>query len=133
MKNSISNFIKKISCNPRPSQDLLLQLKSKIDFDIDVDFLEFIVNCDGAEGAVSPEEYIAFWNIEDIVALNPYYKDDKECEKIFFFASDGSNFGYGFDKNSKNIIGIDFLDISEVSPKTLASSFEEFVKYLDSK
>jgi len=102
----------------------------KIDFQIDKDYLGFIKKHNGAEGFLSRDNYLLLWNVEDLTALNPYYKDDPECKNYFFFGSDGSNLGYAFDKSNSDVIAIDFLEIGTTEPKFIATSFKLFINKL---
>jgi hypothetical protein len=128
MKNTLKTSLSKLETNPQPSPSLLNDFLSNIDFDLDKDYIEFINNSNGSEGSLSEDSYVTFWKIEDVLALNPYYDDVEECEKLFFFGSDGANLGYAFDKITGNIVAIDFLEISISSPLILASNFDTFLQ-----
>jgi hypothetical protein len=65
------------------------------------------------------------------LSLNPYYEGVEECDNIFFFGSDGSNYGFGFLRNSGEVVGIDFLVISHKKPVPIAVSFELFLMQLN--
>ncbi|UKB85368.1 hypothetical protein LF887_07010 [Chryseobacterium sp. MEBOG06] len=117
----------KLAKNEIPSQSLYEKLIKKNDFNIDKDYLDFISKYNGAEGAVNADAYLSFWDIENILSCNPYYEDVEECLNLFFFGTDGSNYGYAFDKNTGKIIGIDFLDIGNTSPNIFGNSFTDFL------
>jgi hypothetical protein len=85
MKNTLKTSLSKLETNPQPSPSLLNDFLSNIDFDLDKDYIEFINNSNGSEGSLSEDSYVTFWKIEDVLALNPYYDDVEECEKLFFF------------------------------------------------
>ncbi|UZT98212.1 SMI1/KNR4 family protein [Chryseobacterium fluminis] len=125
--NSI-NLRKRVEAkNEIPSQLLYEKLLQKIDFNIDKEYLDFIAKYNGAEGIVGLEQYLTLWDIQNILSCNPYYEDVKECFNLFFFGTDGSNYGYAFDKVTGNIVGIDFLDIGDVSPEVRGNSFKDFL------
>lgn len=128
--NSNSN-IENLFKNEIPSQTLYEKLIQKIDFNIDSDYLNFISKYNGAEGELGSEGYISLWDIENVLACNPYYEDVEECQNLFFFGTDGSNYGYAFEKNISKIVGIDFLDIGNVSPNIIANSFNNFIEVLN--
>lgn len=127
MKSSLQKLLQNLDKNDAPDPAAYSALLAKIDFRIDEDFLEFIKTYDGAEGEMG-RNYLMLWNIEDILALNPYYEDIPECEKLFFFGSDGSSYGYAFEKDGGKIVGIDFLDIGEKEADFHAESFIEFLR-----
>lgn len=128
--NSILNSLSK---NEFPSQSLYNELKDKIDFNVDKDYLTFISKYNGAEGEIGDEQYLSLWDINNLLACNPYYEDVEECSTLFFIGTDGSNYGYAFDKITGNIVGIDFLDIGNANPKTIAKSFPAFLESLNGK
>lgn len=120
------DFLEKLNKNTSPNEDELNTLLMKIDFSIDKDYLLFINRYNGAEGFISKENYVLLWNIQDLIALNPYYEDEPQCNNYFFFGSNGSNLGYAFDKIKGGIISIDFLEIGSVEPFFIAKSFGAF-------
>lgn len=119
--------MQRMRCGPPPRENEVNRLLSKLDFDPDGDFIVWIQSCSEAAGFISSEEYIQFWNVDDLIALNPYYDDINEAKELFFFGSDGSNLGYAFDKNNGNVVAIDFLDIGDSEPAHVAHSFLEFM------
>jgi len=120
-------ILEKLSKNEIPSQLLYEKFLQKIDFNIDKEYLDFISKYNGAEGDIGTEQYLSLWDIENILSCNPYYEGVDECLNLFFFGTDGSNYGYAFEKNNGNVVGIDFLDIGNVSPKVIGSSFKDFL------
>ncbi len=130
MKKDIEKNIRLLDKNDAPCEKNYSNLLAKIDFNIDRDYLDFIKMCNGAEGFIGKNNYVLLWKAEQLIELNPYYEDNKETEELFFFGTDGSNLGYAFDKKSKKIISIDFLDISQVQPNVIADSFEAFLDKL---
>lgn len=122
--------ISSLELNDAPTENAYNMLVQKIEFEIDLDFLSFIKSHDGASGNVGKEGYVDLWNIEDIIALNPYYADMPACKELLFFGSDGSNLGYAFDKSTSHIVAIDFLEIGKNSPTYIAESFKGFLMYL---
>jgi hypothetical protein len=132
MKNNIDKIINSLNKNIAPNDNEYSALLSKIDFKIDSDFLEFIKKYNGAEGEIGDLNYINFWDVQTIINQNPYFKDEEEktSEKFFFFAGDGGDYGYAFNKDDGTIIGINYLDIGYEPPKIIAKSFKEFLDKL---
>lgn len=128
MNNNLN--LKNLSKNEIPSQSLYEKLLNKIDFNIDKEYLDFISKYNGAEGEMGTEKYISLWNIENILSLNPYYEDVEECLNLFFFGTDGSNYGYAFDKITGKVVGIDFLNIGNSDPNIITNSFKNFLTFL---
>jgi hypothetical protein len=128
MKQIIIKLIETLDKNSQSSDEIYFELLAKINFQIDIDFLEFIKKHNGAEGYIGGDNFLLFWTIEQLIALNPYYEEVEECKKLFFFGTDGSNLGYAFEKETGKIISIDFLDISTVNPDFISDSFELFLE-----
>ncbi|WP_175623196.1 SMI1/KNR4 family protein [Chryseobacterium schmidteae] len=126
---SLSNFTK----NEFPSHSLYTKFIETIDFNIDKEYLSFISKYNGAEGNIGKDGYLSLWDIENVLACNPYYDDVEESINLFFIGTDGANYGYAFDKTSGEIVGIDFLDIGEVKTQFFADSFLNFLRILNSK
>lgn len=130
INENIAEILQSIRLALPPQRSEIDILMKKLDFPIDTDFLQFIEQHDGAEGFLSHSNFVLFWNLEDLVSLNPYYPEVEASKQLFFIGSDGSNFGYAFNKNTGQIVGIDFMEIGRVEPKILASSFFEFLSKL---
>lgn len=130
MHKEIEKEMEQLNKNEAPDSIVYSALLQKINFNIDKGFIEFIKNHNGAEGNISENSYLILWNIEQLISLNPYYEDNKECEELFFFGTDGSNLGYAFDKKSGEVVSIDFLDISQIQPTVIANSFAAFLNAL---
>jgi hypothetical protein len=130
MKESIESVIRKLYCESAPTSKEIDRLLSFEEFYLDKDFVEFIASYSGCEGPISQDRYIQFWKIDDLIELNPYYKHVDECRNFFFFGSDGSNLGYGFDKTNGSVIAIDFLEIGNTKPRIVGESFEDFLMNL---
>lgn len=131
MNNNINLILDGFSKNDIPSQSLYEKFIKNIDFSIDEDYLAFIAQCNGADGDIGNNEYLSLWDIENVLSCNPYYEDVQECLDLFFFGTDGSNYGYAFDKHTGGIVGIDFMDIGTLEPDKTGDSFAEFLNKLN--
>ncbi|MGE3467928.1 MAG: SMI1/KNR4 family protein [Pyrinomonadaceae bacterium] len=129
-KQSTMSKLESLQCGPAPQSDILKSLRARLDFKVDPDFIKFVSRCSGAEGFISGGNYLQIWSVEDMLALNPYYPDNLESHRLFFFGADGSNLGYAFDKTTSEIVSIDFLDIGDRQPTSLAKTFFEFIERL---
>jgi hypothetical protein len=110
-----------------PTSQEITTLLNKIDFKIDLDYLDFIKNYNGGEGFLNKNNFVQFWNINQLIEFNPYYLDEPYCKNLFFFATDGSNLGYAFNKIENEILGFDLLEISENGKTIISKSFVEFL------
>lgn len=127
MNKDLSIILSRLDLNSAPPQEDLEALLQKADFDIDVDYIDFIKSHNGANGSLNENAYILLWKAKDVVELNPYYEGVEEADNLFFIGSDGSNLGYAFDKISNTIVAIDFLEIAYSEPEVIAKSFKDFL------
>ena len=130
MKKNIKHYLSYLTKRSSPNEIEFSSLLNKIDFNIDEEYVNFIKIYNGGEGCFENGKCVLFWQIRDIINLNPYYKFIKECENLFFIGSDGSSLGYAFNKQNEKIVSIDLLDIGVESPVQIANSFEKFLAYL---
>lgn len=130
MNPQILKYLDSFQKNAEPELNELNVFFSNIDFNIDKEFFELYKIFNGAEGFLNQVNFLILWKISDIVALNPYYEDSIECENLFFFGTNGSNYGYAFDKNKSTIVGIDFLEIYDHQPILISNTFLEFLDEL---
>jgi hypothetical protein len=124
----ILDLVSQFEKNQKPELETLEDLKKFIDFNIDLDFIELYSNFNGMEGKLNTGEFVLFWNISEIISLNPYFENVQICDELLFFGTDGSSLGYAFDKSNSNIVSIDFYEIMEKTPIIIATSFLDFVK-----
>jgi hypothetical protein len=124
----ILDLVSQFEKNNKPELETLENLKRFIDFNIDLDFIELYSNHDGMEGNLNSGEFVLFWNISEIISLNPYFENVQICNELLFFGTDGSSLGYAFDKSNANIVSIDFYEIMEKKPIIIASSLLDFLK-----
>ena len=122
--------ILRLHCNQAPESAKVKEFLTLLDFKVDSEFVEFVTHCDGAEGFVSDDNFVQIWSLEDILALNPYYKEIAVCNNLLFFGSDGSNLGFAVDKLTGEFVPADFIDIGTVTPKRIGISFREFLNKL---
>lgn len=108
MKKIIEDIIAKLDKNPPPGESAYLYFMNKIDFKADEDFILFIKEYNGAEGFLNEDTFVLFWNIDDIIALNPYYVEIQDCDSLFFFGNNGSNLGYAFDIKKEILLQLIF-------------------------
>jgi len=116
--------------NDLPTADTFDAVVKKLDFPIDKDYLDFIQKHNGAAGFLNDEHYVLFWEVVDLIALNPYYKHDPKGNNYFFFGSDGSSLGYAFDKINDAIVAVDFYEFGIAEPTYIAPTFKLFIDKL---
>lgn len=82
------------------------------------DYLEFLKWSNGGEGYIG-ENYISFWKVEDLAALNVEYQIQKYLsEKFLSIGTDGGGICYGFCLEKEFAIfkcSLGDLDINEIT------------------
>jgi hypothetical protein len=129
MNNTIEKYLIRVEKNDRTDYAEFHEFINKLDFNVDSDFVMFLKNNNGASGFIG-NNFISFWKLNELLILNPYYDYIDECNDFFFFATDGSNFGYAFEKKTGFVVGIDFLDISFEKPLYISDNFLNFLENL---
>ena len=119
--------IRRLRCNGTPSEREVELFRKKIDFDLDSRFLELMTLCNGGEGFVTDQFFLQLWTMQQILELNPYYEDVEICRNLCFFGTDGSNLGFAFNKQTGQVVSIDFLELGRIDPRIEAASFAEFL------
>ena len=91
------------------------------------DYLEFLKWSNGGEGYIG-ENYISFWKVEDLAALNAEYQIQKYLsEKFLGIGADGGGICYGFCLEKQFAIfkcPLGDLDINEIT--IVANSIKDF-------
>ena len=91
------------------------------------DYLEFLKWSNGGEGYIG-ENYISFWKVEDLAALNAEYQIQKYLsEKFLCIGTDGGGICYGFYLEKQFAIfkcPLGDLDIKEIT--IVANSIKDF-------
>ncbi|WP_341840293.1 hypothetical protein [Chitinophaga caseinilytica] len=92
---TIETLLANFEFQEAPSGPEAEQLLQKIDFQVDGDWLSFALRHNGAYGEIGTY-YVAFWTIDEICALNPYYapeNDDGYSSSLFFSHRTGAMLG----------------------------------------
>ena len=91
------------------------------------DYLEFLKWSNGGEGYIG-ENYISFWKVEDLAALNAEYQiQEYLSEKFLGIGTDGGGICYGFCLEKEFAIfkcPLGDLDINEIT--IVANSIKDF-------
>ena len=97
MKNIIKN-LERIGWNSNKGTNLndIGIVEKQLHIAFPEDYLEFLKWSNGGEGYVG-ENYISFWKVEDLAALNAEYQIQKYLsEKFLGIGTDGGGICYGF-------------------------------------
>ena len=118
MHEKIKNLLGDIELNEGASSGLLKSVELELGISFPDDYVEFMQDSNGIEGAIGEDLYIVIWPIENIVSYNKKYAVDEFAPGLIIFGSDGGNVAYAFDKREEAmpIVEIPFIgmDLGEV-------------------
>jgi len=137
MSNQIDVFIKNLKLKPPATEDNLKILEQRIDICLPVEYREFMLNSNGAEGFIG-NSYLQIWSVEQTMKLNERSAADEtlclfnESKPVVCFASDGGGTYYAFDKRTDDSSIIAFSAISIVSEEheQCGDTFNKFLQHL---
>lgn len=129
---TIETLLANFEFQEAPSGPEAEQLLQKIDFQVDGDWLSFALRHNGAYGEIGTY-YVAFWTIDEICALNPYYapeNDDRYSSSLFFFASNGGDAGFAIRKADGVFLEVPYIGMSPEESIEMGADFLAFLRYL---
>ncbi|MCL2079327.1 MAG: SMI1/KNR4 family protein [Oscillospiraceae bacterium] len=137
MNNQIKTYIEKLKLKPPTTKEYLESFERKIGIQLPIEYREFMLYSDGAEGMVG-NSYLFIWSIRETMEINLLSAEDKtmclnsESPPVICFGSDGSDTTYAFDKRTKDSSIITFPLISIISEeyKLCGNTFNEFLHNL---
>jgi hypothetical protein len=124
--NTNLELLKKLSARGKTSSELNQSLVSRIDFDIDKNYLNYILDTNGGEGFLG-QSYVLLYEVNDLLALNPYYEDHDFCNRIFVIGSNGGDCAYAIKKETSEFLALPFLDMNEEACQFIGKNFNEFL------
>jgi len=74
----------------------IADLSARVGVALPESYLEFLRAHNGGEGFIG-DNYIVFWEAEEVIDFNREYEVESYAPGIFLFASDGGGEGFGFD------------------------------------
>ncbi len=130
MKNEIVRMLSGIKSN----QSIALKHeknRAKLSDTITQEYEEFLAEYNGGCGFIGDNLYVQFWSLEEIQELNEAYAVNEFIPGIVIIGSDGADTAYGISENG-NYIEVPFIGMDPKTVKTVATSFEGFLRYLES-
>jgi len=96
-------------------------------------YIDFMLESNGAEGNVGAKSYLAIWSAEQIVQLNEAYAVNDFTPGLVYFGSDGGGMAYAFDNRVEGIppiVEFPFESIHVEDAKLCGNTFIEFLQNL---
>ena len=109
---------------------LIEEIEKKLNFKFPLEYKEFLLKCDGAEGELGKNNYLVLWPLKEIVSLNEEYEASKYTPNLVYFGSDGGEVVYALDKNTTPLSYVELPLDSNKDVTTISKSFDDFIKTL---
>lgn len=132
MDKNIISMMNTMDLNEPADEKTITEVENSIGFALPVQYREFMLYSNGAEGELGENSYLVLWPIEDIIPLNEAYEVSRYTPRILYFGSDGGDTAYAFDARdeAKSIIEIPFISIHDEDAHICAKDFNDFIKNL---
>jgi len=130
MNKELSNLLGSLECKAIEDEDYENILKVRA-MDLPTDYLDFISTCNGACGTLGEYGIHAiFWTVGDILALNPYYKEDEFSQSVIIVGSSGGGTNYGYYPKEGIFFHTDVYMMNAKEITRCGPTFFDFVQYL---
>jgi hypothetical protein len=132
VNEKIAKLVSQLGLKPGAPIDYLKEVERKLRVSLPLEYVDFIIKSNGAEGCVGPSSYLMLWPIEEIVSLNEAYEVDKFAPGLVLFGSDGGDMAYAFDTRPRAmpIVAVPFIGMDIKEAKLCAYTFIKFLEYL---
>ena len=135
MNNETMNYINEMNLNGKTDKASIDEAEKRLEVSFPSDYKDFIIEHNGAEGAIGENAYLVIWSMEDIATLNEEYGVSDFTPELVYFGSDGGDMAYAFDKRKTPCSIVEFpfeaLDVSEAV--YISDSFNGFLKAIYNK
>ncbi len=92
---------------------------------------DFLRAHNGAEGMVSPEQYVILWRAEQLEELNADYSVSEFLPGVLLIGTDGGDTAYGIDDKGQ-YVSVPIVGMGASELRSLGSSLEEFLERIAS-
>lgn len=133
MDKNLKNLINKMELNQPTTREMLEDIGIKLGIKLPDQYVEFMLESNGAEGNVGTKSYLSIWSAEQIVQLNEEYAVNEFTPGLVYFGSDGGDMAYAFDKRENEsplVVEFPFESIHIEDAKLCGKTFAEFLQYL---
>lgn len=132
MNSNIKRQLEKMELNQPASIETLEEVQAKLKVRFPTDYIEFMLESNGAEGQIGSNSYLTVWPAEQIIPLNDGYAVSEFTPGLVYFGSDGGGMAYAFDFRGTTPLIVEFpfdsIKIDDV--KFCGNTFSDFLEYL---
>lgn len=132
MDARIMKLIGEMALNPPSINEILMTIEKTLDICFPLQYKDFMLFTNGAEGPIGSDSYLVIWSIEEIIPLNEAYAVNEFTPQLLYFGSDGGGMAYAFDLRQQHypIVEIPFESIHIDDAKLCGNTFNEFLQNL---
>jgi len=115
MDERLRSLVARMKLGAGTSPTSLAELASRLSLQLPADYVAFMVEADGGEGFVGEGGYLQVWSVEEIEPNNEALKVGEFAPLLVFFATDGGDEGYAFDRKfaSPRVIQVPLIGMAD--------------------
>ncbi len=134
MDEKIKKLTNQMNLKSITLKDSAFELRDKLGANLPNDYISFLLETDGAEGAIG-SSYLVLWSLDDLLLLNDAYKVKEYAPGLLLIGSNGGDMAYAIDirDNLYRFIEIPFIGMSISEINYCAIDFISFLEYLFNK
>jgi hypothetical protein len=132
MDSKLKYYLSDLVSDENPSDELVKEVQSQLDFQLPSDYVEVIKHYNGGEGEIGENSWLCLFGIEELINTNKdYHLLMDDIPEYFLFAKDSADTGFAFHKEKKTIHSFGLMsDFKTDAIKFCGNSFLEFIEYL---
>ncbi|WP_242218875.1 SMI1/KNR4 family protein [Bacillus cereus group sp. BfR-BA-01380] len=101
MNDMFRKYINDLALQQPTSLENITLIESRLNISFPKDYVSFILESNGAEGAIGENGYIQLWAIDVLIQHNERYEVKEFAPGVTLFGSNGGNVAYGFFEKSR--------------------------------
>lgn len=132
MDNIFCKYTNDLDLQQPTSLKNITSIESQLNISFPKDYISFMLESNGAEGAIGENGHLQLWSIDVLIQHNEGYEVKEFASGVTLFGSDGGNVAYGFfEKNKKtHIIEIPLMGMDLNEMEVISNTFVNFLDYL---
>ncbi|WP_158286609.1 SMI1/KNR4 family protein [Chitinophaga sp. S165] len=127
MDRDITHLTSEMDKNPPADPKTLINIITRLGFNFAPDYIDFMSEHNGAEGAVLEGEWLRLIPIEELEVYNQDYEVSEYLPNIFFIGSNCGGDAFGIRKAEGTFIQVPFVDMEEEAIWEHGNTFKDFL------
>ncbi|WP_255257763.1 SMI1/KNR4 family protein [Bacillus cereus] len=96
MDNMFHKYINNLDLQQPTSLENITVIESQLNISFPKDYISFMLEANGAEGAIGENRYLQLWSFDILIQHNEGYEVKEFAPGFTLFGTDGGNVAYGF-------------------------------------